>query len=530
MLSPNRLLPLAITFLAGSTLAQTPVFTYLGNGNKASDVTTINGDVIVVGTKSNGNAFIWTSSTGTLTDIGNVKSAPYVSRDGTVICATTRGLDGIDRASRWVAGTWTQGPGLGGMSGTSESSALGISGNGDTITGLGWVSASQGHCFSWSQTTGIQDLGVSPNPSSRGNTVNLDGSFIAGFHDDATGIRQGAYWIGGVEQSPISWFDPSTSTDYQLGMVNSVNGDGTVMVGTTYFGATALPLSAAGWRWDALTGITTLENLPGELDQAKPLDVSDDGSLIVGYNGWNPFFSTSTLKSVIWVNNVPQSLYGWASALGTTGMGAYTDLGYAYAISPDGKAICGTGGGFQAPGTPNGGWVVILPQALENGVSVCEPGVNGVRGCPCANPPAGSGVGCNNSSNTGGAHISATGASRLSADGLKFVTSGQRPSAASLLLQGTALSANGNAFGQGVRCVTGVLKRMYIKNAVGGSITVPAGTDLSVSARSAAMGDTIAPGTHRYYGVYYRDPIMLGGCTPVNGYNVTQQLDVTWMP
>jgi hypothetical protein len=30
--------------------------------------------------------------------------------------------------------------------------------------------------------------------------------------------------------------------------------------------------------------------------------------------------------------------------------------------------------------------------------------------------------------------------------------------------------------------------------------------------------------------VYYRDPIMLGGCLPVNGYNVTQQLDITWMP
>jgi len=434
------------------------------------------------------------------------------------------------RAARWVAGTWTQGPGLGGLSGTSESSGLAISGDGSTITGLGWVSANEAHAFVWNQTNGIQDLGVSPSPSSRGNGVNFDGSFIAGFHDDQTGLRQGAYWIDGVEQTPLSWFDASTSTDYVLGMVNGVNSAGTIMVGPTFYGAATMPLSASGWRWDALTGITQLPNLPGEADQAKPQSVSDDGSLIVGDNGWNPWFSVSTLKSVIWVNNAPQSLFGWASALGTTGMGTYTDLGYPMSVSPDGKAICGTGGGFQAPGTPGGGWVIVLPQALENGVSVCEPGTNGVRGCPCANPPAGSGVGCNNSSNTGGARIRGTGASRLSADGLKLVTSGQRPSAASIVLQGSALSPNGVAFGQGVRCVTGLLKRMYIKNAVGGSISAPTGADLSISARSANMGDPISAGSHRFYGVYYRDPIMLGGCLPVNGYNVTQQLDVTWMP
>jgi hypothetical protein len=35
---------------------------------------------------------------------------------------------------------------------------------------------------------------------------------------------------------------------------------------------------------------------------------------------------------------------------------------------------------------------------------------------------------------------------------------------------------------------------------------------------------------HRYYGVYYRDPIPLGGCPAASGFNVTQQLDVLWHP
>jgi hypothetical protein len=49
-----------------------------------------------------------------------------------------------------------------------------------------------------------------------------------------------------------------------------------------------------------------------------------------------------------------------------------------------------------------------------------------------------------------------------------------------------------------------------------------------VHARSAALGDTIAPGTHRYYGVYYRDPTVLGGCPAASTFNITQQLDLLW--
>ncbi len=526
----NRLLPLAACLLASSAMAQTPIFIEFGNNSQASDLTTINGDIVVVGTNSLGHAFRWTYSSGVMTDIGPVVTPPSVSRDGTVICATTTGSDGQDRAARWVAGTWTQSPGLGGASGTSESTGAAISGNGDTITGLGWVSANEAHCLQWSQTLGIHDLGTSPNPSSRGNAVNLDGSFIAGFHDDSTGMRQGAYWINGVEQPALDWFDPSTSTTNPLGAVASVNSDGTIMVGRYFYNATTIPPGSSGWRWDAATGIIELPNLPGETDQANPVDISDDGSLAVGDNGWDPWFSFSWLQSVIWVNNVPQSLYGWASAQGTSGLAPYTDLGWPAAISANGAAICGSGGGFMAPGTPTGGWVLILPQAFETGTSICDPGTAGVVACPCSNPPAGSGLGCNNSSNTGGAHITATGPASLAFDGVTLITSGERPTAPTIVLQGSAQHPTGFAFGQGVRCITGILKRMYIKTASGGSITAPSGLDLSLSARSASLGDPITAGSHRYYGAYYRDPIMLGGCPASNGYNITQQLDVVWMP
>jgi len=161
---------------------------------------------------------------------------------------------------------------------------------------------------------------------------------------------------------------------------------------------------------------------------------------------------------------------------------------------------------------------------------ICEPGVSGVMACPCANPPTGPGLGCDNGSHTGGAQLRASGGATLSNGSLAFSTSGERPTATSILLQGTGQLVAGVTFGQGVTCVTGTQKRLYLKTATAGSIAAPGPGDLSVLARSTALGDPITPGTHRYYGVYYRDPTPLGGCPATSGFNITQQLDVLWQP
>ena len=84
----------------------------------------------------------------------------------------------------------------------------------------------------------------------------------------------------------------------------------------------------------------------------------------------------------------------------------------------------------------------------------------------------------------------------------------------------------------GVRCTWGSFKRLFTKSAVGGSITAPNfnGGDPAVSARSAALGDTILAGQSRWYLVYYRDPIVLGGCPSTSSFNATQTGEVTWSP
>jgi len=87
-------------------------------------------------------------------------------------------------------------------------------------------------------------------------------------------------------------------------------------------------------------------------------------------------------------------------------------------------------------------------------------------------------------------------------------------------------------FGMGVRCTSGTLKRLYTKSASGGSITAPnfGAGDPQVSVRSAATGDTIGAGQSRWYLVYYRDPIVLGGCPSSSTFNATQTGQVTWWP
>jgi len=165
--------------------------------------------------------------------------------------------------------------------------------------------------------------------------------------------------------------------------------------------------------------------------------------------------------------------------------------------------------------------------ARSPGIDTCFPGTGDRLPCPCGNPGT-LGRGCENSSATGGARLDAFGNASLQADTLSFTMTGGKPTGTSVLMQGNVDLTAGIEFGQGLRCAGGVVKRMYVQSALGGSIHAPGPTDLSVSARSAAIGDTLSAGSPRWYAVYYRDPIVLGGCPAASTFNVTQTQLVTW--
>jgi len=143
--------------------------------------------------------------------------------------------------------------------------------------------------------------------------------------------------------------------------------------------------------------------------------------------------------------------------------------------------------------------------------------------CPCLNFGQ-AGHGCANAVNANGAQVSATGTT--SPDTVVLTSMGELNSSLSVFLQGNVNTNSGILFGDGVRCAAGSLKRLYTLNASGGTVAAPGPTDNPITVQSALLGDTILPGTSRFYQVYYRDP-NLAFCTG-SGFNVTNGMQIDW--
>jgi hypothetical protein len=145
--------------------------------------------------------------------------------------------------------------------------------------------------------------------------------------------------------------------------------------------------------------------------------------------------------------------------------------------------------------------------------------------CPCTNSGH-TEHGCENSASTGGALLAATGTKHP--DRVVLNASHELPHALSVFLQGDT-SVVPSSFGDGLRCAGGHLKRLYVKSASNGAASAPGPGDPSITARSAALGDVIAPGSLRFYQTYYRDP-SLTFCPAPNGntWNVTNGAKIQW--
>ena len=342
----------------------------------------------------------------------------------------------------------------------------------------------------------IDALDVGPGPG--GGIGGVYFSLDAGFFDVQRGVPN-------TGSAMANGFLP--------GMVLNVPVPGAAIVVWSMPVALGLDLGGAGT--DDLDALAILENgvvgyQPGAAGDIVRFSVRR-GSLVVGM-----------LDSLFGIPIEPGDILAPPVALGLTPQ---------IVVPAEALGLATWRGGFAAFGLGDDldGLDALYPPGPVAPIAFCDPGVAGVLACPCANPASGAGRGCDNSSATGGASLSAAGNASLGADSLVFTTAGEKPTATSIVLQGTN-AGSGVVFGQGVRCVGGTLKRLYVKTASGGSITAPSTTDARVSVRSAALGDVIAAGTSRYYGVYYRDPIVLGGCPAASTFNITNQLAVYWSP
>ena len=159
-------------------------------------------------------------------------------------------------------------------------------------------------------------------------------------------------------------------------------------------------------------------------------------------------------------------------------------------------------------------------------VSFCFGDGTTATACPCGNFGA-SGRGCANSVNASGALLVGTGST--SPDSVVLAASGMPSTALSLFMQGNSPQYGGLLFGDGVRCAAGLLKRLGSHTSSGGASTYPGIGDLSISARSAALGDPFGPGATRYYQTFYRNPAPTFCPTPPgNTFNITNGVIVHW--
>ena len=151
--------------------------------------------------------------------------------------------------------------------------------------------------------------------------------------------------------------------------------------------------------------------------------------------------------------------------------------------------------------------------------------------CPC--PGFGAPTrGCPNSHDAGGTDLDWSGLTQD--DSLALHTTGLPPSSALVVYQGSNLNLNSifvpngsPHFGDGLRCATGVVRRLYVGSANSGSYTAPEPGQPSLRARAMAAGDPLPSGAVRILQVWYRDAAT-DFCVPQAGWNTSNALRVVW--
>jgi hypothetical protein len=246
-----------------------------------------------------------------------------------------------------------------------------------------------------------------------------------------------------------------------------------------------------------------------------------NGSYTVYTYAWAPDSASGRTSVDVPGSSDPQQIVGGSWA------GSPHVLGVTYALHhvlvTNGTLVVNCAGAQGTSGSVNGFQIVPGPSSFS---SFCAgDGSAGSAPCPCANFGS-SGHGCDNSAATGGALLSASGS--VSPDSVLMQSSSELPSVTSILLQGTTQLGAPTVFGDGMRCVSGALKRLYVLNAVAGTATFPPAGGPSISARSAALGDPIAPGSQRFYQAYYRDPNTSFCQTGSSTYNISSAVTVNW--
>lgn len=335
----TAMIVLAVGTAASAASAQQ--FWNLGQSRLSTSIS--NSGVVVGDNTASLEYFMWTAGGGMM-DIGGrvagdgVGGQSTISHDGLFVGGTMfNPTSGTHEMGHYNVGTgtWTPLGGIGAVSDAETSSGWGISGDGSSIVGLGWVTPGSAHGVQWRSGTGMVDLGsTTAGNSSRANNTNFDGSVVVGWQDNDNG-RQGAVWVNGTQELI---FD---NDGFAASEAMSVSNDGTFVSGIQFggfFGGSEL------WRYNTVSNTYEgLGNLTdgGEAGTTAGSAMNADGTLIAGGTwGFGPaFFGTA----IIWEEGV--GVQRFSEYLDARGV-AY-DAGYSFAfvtdMSSDGTWFTGWG-------------------------------------------------------------------------------------------------------------------------------------------------------------------------------------------
>jgi len=350
----SKLFILALSLLMTFTTANAQYFE-LGSGLTA---TSASSDGSVVVGDNGGQNFMWTEGSGVVL-IGGVAPQGFggqaaISGDGTLISATrVNPSTNLGELSSYnvATQTWTSHGSLGSASGSSASSAWGMSSDGLTIVGLGWVNAGSAHAIKWTAAGGIEDLGSSVSGrSTRANAANSDGTIIAGWQDATSGFRQGAIWTNGV-QSLITHSNGDRATE-----AGAISADGVWTCGGQGFSN-----DYQAWKWSVATGIVDIGPAPTSGWRGAGTGLTADGSKTVGF--YRPWPAPATLGRGFIHTDLDGmlDLTDLATTLGNDLQGAI--LALPLGISDDGSTVIGVTNSGQ-------GFVLRIPsEPLNNSCS-----------------------------------------------------------------------------------------------------------------------------------------------------------------
>jgi autotransporter-associated beta strand protein/probable HAF family extracellular repeat protein len=226
---------------------------------------------------------------------------------------------------------------LGYLPGDNYSVAYGVSGNGSVVVGISQIvdfGLSPPQPFSWTASGGMVAIGNPPGgslPNSIANAANSDGSVIVGFNGTTSEAFRATSPTNIVSLGTL----PGSGGSRALG----VSGDGSVVVGQSYFSSSE---TYKAFRWTASTGMTGLGTLPGDNGSAANA-ISADGSVIVGFS-----YNIAT-------NPGPQAAFRWTQSGGMTGLGFLPGMDHsiATAVNANGSVIVGNSYTFSTTGGVN---------------------------------------------------------------------------------------------------------------------------------------------------------------------------------